>query len=108
MTEPMATDEERLDQHRYQDSGCPGSLDAELFSDRDCPACVASLRMWAVLQPWGEIIPWTIARTRRLAQGEIVNAHFGLRGGASSDLWRRLYRRGYRCIRVAVTPEGAL
>lgn len=63
------------------------------------PKAPKPVKMWAVVDPSGDILIWS-ARYRR------NNAIRAAIDNGKSGVWRFLYRRGYRCVRVTVIPEG--
>ena len=59
---------------------------------------MAQRRIWAVANWSGDILPWTVAYTRARAIEKVMEMF------NKNQTWKRLYRQGWRVIRVRVEP----
>jgi hypothetical protein len=56
--------------------------------------------VFCVFDPGGRIMPWSCAWYRKDAISEFVHWH-------NMGSWAEVRKRGYRCIRVTITPAPA-
>lgn len=67
-------------------------------------------KAWAVVRPTGEVVPWSVRPTRMEAMEAAMPGLMGWREyehlGNRSDRWQWCYRKGFRCVRVRIVPEG--